>query len=83
MIFVYPWPRNAMLWMANTPLALDALFVDKRGQIASIAKNLFPFSRNRVRAGSAVRWVIEIPAGRVDGCDIRTGDQVRIGPSHG
>lgn len=78
MIFIYPRPRTVCLWMANTPLSLDAIFVDDTGRILKIASHLQPNSRRRVCSGQCVKWILEITGGESIRLGIATGDRVRL-----
>jgi len=78
MIFIYPHPRNVRLWMANTPLSLDAIFVDDTGRILKIAHRLQPYSRCRVSSGRRAKWVLEIAGGEATRLGIAAGDRVRL-----
>jgi uncharacterized membrane protein (UPF0127 family) len=78
MLFVYPWRRVVRIWMADTPISLDVLFVAPDGDIVKIAPNLPPSSPRWTSSEVSVRWVIEVAAGTAAGCGIDVGDQVRI-----
>jgi len=78
MIFIYPRPRNVCLWMANTPLSLDAIFVDDSGRILKIAHMLQPYSRQRVCSRQRVKWVLEIAGGESIRLGIAAGARVRL-----
>jgi uncharacterized membrane protein (UPF0127 family) len=77
MLFVYQPERVATMWMKNTILSLDMLFVDNEGWIINIAENTIPFSLDRISSGQAVRAVVELNAGQVEKNGIQIGDRVR------
>lgn len=77
MIFVFDDERPVMMWMANTPLPLDMLFVRKDGTIARIAENTKPFSKDIIASGEPVAFVIEVNAGTAARLGIKPGDKVR------
>lgn len=77
MIFVFGEERPVMMWMANTPLPLDMLFVRKDGTIAHIAENTKPFSKDIVSSGAPVAFVIEVNAGIAAKEGIKAGDKVQ------
>ena len=78
MLLLYPRPRIVRLWMANTPLALDAIFVDEAGRILKIAHRLQPNSRRWVSSEKPAKWVLEIAGGQAMHLGIATGDRVRV-----
>ena len=85
MLFQYRQPRESYMWMANTPIPLDMLFVAPSGGIVHIVKGAVPFSREVVGTSEPVSGVIEVRAGTVDRLGIKLGDRVRhstfgIGP---
>lgn len=80
MLFLYPWPRTVRIWMANTLIPLDVMFVDRSGRIVKIAPELQPHSRKWVSSDQAVKWVLEIAGGRAAVLGIQTGDRVEFGP---
>ncbi|WOC17108.1 DUF192 domain-containing protein [Pseudochrobactrum sp. MP213Fo] len=77
MIFVFAEVQPVMMWMANTPLPLDMLFVRSDGTIARIAANTMPFSKDIVASQVPVAFVIELNAGIAKKLGIKAGDQVQ------
>lgn len=77
MIFVFGEERPVMMWMANTPLPLDMLFVRNDGSIARVAENTVPFSKDIVASGQPVAFVIEVNAGIAAKLGIKAGDTVK------
>ena len=77
MIFVFGEERPVMMWMANTPLPLDMLFVRNDGSIARVAENTVPFSKDIVASGEPVAFVIEVNAGIAAKLGIKAGDTVK------
>lgn len=66
MLFVESAPRMQEFWMRNTPLPLDILFLDERGQVVNIVKRTTPFSDDRIRSTAPAAWVLEVRAGVTD-----------------
>ena len=82
MLFDFGESRQIMMWMKNTPLPLDMLFIDDRGAIVRIQEKAVPFSESIIDSRSAVKFVLEINGGRAAELGIRPGDRVvsdRIG----
>jgi len=66
----------ASMWMKNTPLPLDMLFIRADGAISSIAGNTEPYSRSAISSQEPVRAVLELPGGTCDRLGIEAGDVV-------
>ena len=77
MLFVYDGPREILMWMKNTPLSLDMLFIDQVGMIKRIAANTTPYSTRVIPSGPAVKYVLEINGGIAGRLGIKVGDIVR------
>jgi hypothetical protein len=77
MLFVHREPHVASMWMKNTFIPLDMLFIDARGRIVSIAENTTPHSLETISAGRPVTAVLELRGGEVARRGIRRGDRVR------
>jgi uncharacterized membrane protein (UPF0127 family) len=76
MIFVYDPPEPVAMWMKNTRLALDMLFVDERGCVVNVHENARPGSLATISSGSPVMLVVELKGGTVAARGIRRGDRV-------
>lgn len=64
------------MWMRNTRIPLDMLFIRADGVIARIAADTVPFSEEIITSGNPVRFVLEINAGTARRLGIRPGDRV-------
>ncbi len=76
MLFDFGGERPASMWMKNTLIPLDMLFIDGSGMIVSIARNAVPGSLRSLGPGIPVRGVLEIAGGRAEALSIEPGDQV-------
>ena len=76
MLFWYQQARVVSMWMKNTYISLDMLFVQDNGRILSIAENTTPHSLDSVAATGVVSAVIELNGGTVSRLRIQPGDIV-------
>ena len=76
MIFVYQPPQHVAMWMKNTLLSLDMLFVDARGCIVTIEERTQPRSLETLESRVPVVLVVEVKGGTVAERGIRLGDRV-------
>ena len=63
MLFTYPEPVGMTMWMKNTYIALDMLFIRLDGSISNIARNTTPLSTSRISSSEPVPMVLELNAG--------------------
>ena len=77
MLFDYKTPTVATMWMRNTLIPLDMLFVDAQGRIVNIHERAVPLSADVISAAAPVRAVIELNGGTAARLGIAPGDQVR------
>jgi hypothetical protein len=77
MIFVYESPQIVSMWMKNTYIPLDMLFVDAAGCIVSIAERTRPLSLAAIESGGPVVLVVELKGGLVAARGLRVGDRVK------
>lgn len=63
MLFVYDDAGLLSMWMKNTFIPLDMLFIRRDGTIANIATDTEPQSLRSVRAVEPVNYVLELNAG--------------------
>lgn len=78
MIFDYPDVRPISMWMENTYISLDMLFVDAEGKIVRIAEKAEPLSRRFIPSGVPIRAVVELNAGTVARIGAKVGDRISI-----
>jgi len=76
MIFVYGPPQHVAMWMKNTLLPLDMLFVDARGCVVTIKERAQPRSLATIASRVPVTLVVELKAGTVATQAIAVGDRV-------
>jgi uncharacterized membrane protein (UPF0127 family) len=76
MLFIYPEPQPVGIWMKNTPLSLDILFVRADGRVHRIAENAKPQSTDTIPSNGNVLAVIELKGGTAARMKIRPGAQV-------
>jgi uncharacterized membrane protein (UPF0127 family) len=76
MIFVYEPPEFVSMWMKNTVLSLDMLFVDRRGCVVTVRERATPGSLDNIGSGYPVTLVVELRAGTVATHGIAVGDRV-------
>ena len=76
MLFVYEQPWHVAMWMKNTYIPLDMLFIRADGSIASIVADTTPESLTEIRAEEPVTGVLELNAGTAARLGIEPGDRV-------
>ncbi len=77
MLFDFGQVRPASMWMKNTLIPLDMLFMDETGKVVAIARNAVPGSTRSLGPGVPVRAVLEIPGGRARELGIEPGAVVQ------
>ena len=77
MLFDYKTPTVATMWMRNTFIPLDMLFVDAQGRIVNIRERAVPESLDVIAAAAPVRAVIELNGGTAARLGIAPGDRVQ------
>jgi uncharacterized membrane protein (UPF0127 family) len=76
MLFDFEAPRPVSMWMKNTYISLDMLFIREDGTIAYIAENTVPKSLDTIGISEPVLAVLELAAGTTRKLGIRAGDTV-------
>jgi uncharacterized protein len=76
MLFDFETPRMVSMWMRNTYIPLDMIFIDSDGRIVNIAENRTPLSLATIPSAAPVRGVLEVGAGVAEKYGIRPGDRV-------
>ncbi|MEE1612054.1 DUF192 domain-containing protein [Microvirga sp. CF3016] len=76
MLFDFGRVEPVSMWMQNTYLPLDMLFIRADGTIARIAANTEPLSTRTIPSGEPVLSVLELNAGTAARLGIKPGDRV-------
>ena len=76
MLFDYETPRPVAMWMKNTNISLDMLFIRQDGTIAAIAQDTVPKSLDTISVQEPVKGVLELAAGTVKRLGLRVNDKV-------
>lgn len=69
---------RASMWMKNTFIPLDMLFIEADGEIESIAERTTPQSLEAVSSRGPVRYVLELNGGTAARLGIKPGDRVEL-----
>jgi uncharacterized membrane protein (UPF0127 family) len=64
------------MWMRNTRLPLDMVFITRDGRIANIAQRTVPFSETSIYSSGPVRAVLELNGGTAERLGLKPGDRV-------
>ncbi|MEZ0170882.1 DUF192 domain-containing protein [Microvirga sp. TS319] len=76
MLFDFGRVEPVSMWMQNTYLPLDMLFIRQDGTIARVAANTEPLSTRTISSGEPVLAVLELNAGTAARLGIKPGDKV-------
>jgi uncharacterized membrane protein (UPF0127 family) len=76
MLFDFTTEQPVMMWMKNTYLSLDMVFISRSGIVTSIAENTEPLSERIIPSGGPVYAVLELNAGTAARIGLKPGDHV-------
>lgn len=76
MLFEFKEPKIASMWMKNTQLSLDILFIKGDGKILKIEHRAKPLTLRSASSEAKVAAVLEIMGGRAKELGISSGDTV-------
>lgn len=76
MLFIYEQPQSIGMWMKNTFIALDMLFVAADGKVINVAANAEPHSLKTIESRGDALGVIELKAGTAAKLHIAKGARV-------
>jgi uncharacterized membrane protein (UPF0127 family) len=77
MLFDFATERPVMMWMKNTYLPLDMVFIGRTGKVVGLAENTEPLSEKIIPSGAPAYAVLEVNAGTAARIGLRIGDSVR------
>jgi hypothetical protein len=76
MLFDFKRDQDVSMWMKNTFVSLDMIFIRSDGRIQRIAENTEPQSERIIPSGGPVRAVLEVVGGTAKKLGIEAGDRV-------
>ena len=76
MLFDFGKDAPVYMWMKDTLIPLDMLFIDRTGKIAAIAQRAVPMSETIIPSAAPVRAVLELNGGTAERLHIAIGDRV-------
>jgi uncharacterized protein len=76
MVFPLDPPRIETMWMKNTYIELDMLFVGTDGRVVKILERARPLSLETLSSGQVVGAVVELKGGEAAKLGLRVGDRV-------
>ncbi len=76
MLFDFSPEQQVSMWMKNTFIPLDMIFIRSDGRIIRIAENTEPQSEKIISSGGLVRGVLEVSGGTAKKYGIAPGDRV-------
>lgn len=82
MLFVLPQDQPLSMWMRNTFIPLDMLFLSADGRIVAIVERTVPQSLSVIASPGKVRGVLEVNGGTAARLHLKPGDRV-VHPAFG
>ena len=76
MLFWFPAGQSPAMWMRNTYIPLDMLFIDDAGRVVHVAADAEPHSLRTIASPEPSRYVLEINGGLAEALGVRAGDRV-------
>jgi uncharacterized protein len=77
MLFDFDREEPVTMWMRNTYIPLDMVFIRANGAIHRIHERAQPLDETTISAGAPVRFVLEINGGVAAKLGLKAGDKVR------
>jgi uncharacterized membrane protein (UPF0127 family) len=76
MLFDFSPEQQVSMWMKNTYISLDMIFIRADGRILRIAENTEPLSTRIISSGGPAKGVLEVIAGTAKKYGIEPGDRI-------
>lgn len=76
MLFDWGAPRESSMWMRNTLIPLDMIFIAADGRIHRIHERAVPQSLATIDSRGPVRATLEVQGGTAERLNLRVGDRV-------
>ncbi|MGB2931220.1 MAG: DUF192 domain-containing protein [Methyloceanibacter sp.] len=76
MLFLYDRPQPLTMWMRNTLISLDMVFIGADMRVHRIETHTEPFSTDIISSDGEVKAVLELNAGTAAAIGLKVGDEV-------
>lgn len=76
MLFDFGRPQSVSMWMQNTYVSLDMVFVGGDGRVTRVAEKTEPLSTRLISSNGPARYVVELAAGAARRIGLKPGDKV-------
>jgi hypothetical protein len=76
MLFDFKVERPVAMWMKNTYVPLDMIFLSRIGKVVGLAENAEPLSERVIASGAPAYSVLEVNAGTASRIGLALGDRV-------
>ena len=76
MLFDYKVPTSITMWMKNTFIPLDMIFINNDGKVINVVQRAIPFSENVISSLGKARGVLEVNGGTASRLGIMPGDKI-------
>src|SRR6202790_2702961 len=76
MLFDFSPEQQISMWMKNTYISLDMIFIRADGRLLRVAENTEPLSTRIIPSGGLAKGVLEVIAGTAKKYGIEPGDRV-------
>ncbi len=80
MLFLYDSPQPLTMWMRNTLISLDMVFIGADLRVHRIETHTEPFSTDIISSDGEVKAVLELNAGTAAAIGLKVGDEVDFPP---
>ena len=78
MLLIFPKEKQASIWMKNTSLKLDIIFISKSKVVVDYIQEVAPMSEEIYTSKKNVKYVLEINSGLIKNLNIKLGDKLNI-----
>ena len=78
MLFIFPYPSFIKMWMKNTYIPLDMIFINSQNQVICLHENAHPMDESIISCPFPVMKVLELNAGQIQDKKIHLGDHLTV-----
>lgn len=76
MLFDFKTEQPVMMWMRNTYIPLDMIFLTRDGRVINVAENTEPLSERTIASAAPAFAVLEVNAGVARRIGLKPGDRI-------